>query len=90
VQKPRQDLPPVLAEISTGAGEVHRGDTPHSYVTNTNTKVSSISRATNDDALPGNVTTDFDAVAQALFSTSNVLGQMQQLDQDWATATASS
>jgi ABC-type glycerol-3-phosphate transport system substrate-binding protein len=61
----------------------------YSYVTNTNTKVSSMSWATNDDALPGNVTNDFDAAAQALFSTSNVLGQMQQLDQDWATATAS-
>jgi multiple sugar transport system substrate-binding protein/raffinose/stachyose/melibiose transport system substrate-binding protein len=61
----------------------------YSYVTNTNTKVSSMSWATNDDALPGTVTTDFDAAAQALFSTSNVLGQMQQLDQDWATATAS-
>ena len=55
-----------------------------------NTKVSSMSWATNDDALPGNVTSDFDAAAQALFSTSNVLGQMQQLDQDWANATASS
>ncbi|HEX3512388.1 MAG TPA: extracellular solute-binding protein [Trebonia sp.] len=62
----------------------------YSYVTNTNTKVSSMSWATNDDALPGNVTNDFDAAAQALFSTSNVSGQMQQLDQDWATATASS
>jgi multiple sugar transport system substrate-binding protein/raffinose/stachyose/melibiose transport system substrate-binding protein len=62
----------------------------YSYVTNTNTKVSSMSWATNGDALPGNVTTDFDAAAQALFSTPNVLGQMQQLDQDWATATASS
>lgn len=62
----------------------------YSYVTNTNTKVSSMSWATNDDALPGSVTNDFDAAAQALFSTSNVQGQMQQLDQDWATATASS
>jgi ABC-type glycerol-3-phosphate transport system substrate-binding protein len=62
----------------------------YSYVTNTNTKVSSMSWATNDDALPGNVTNDFDAAAQALFSTSNVAGQMQQLDSDWATATASS
>ncbi len=40
-----------------------------SYVTNPNTKVSSMSWATNDDALPGNVTNDFDAAAQALFST---------------------
>ncbi|MGH3295618.1 MAG: ABC transporter substrate-binding protein [Trebonia sp.] len=62
----------------------------YSYVTNTNTKVSSMSWATNDDALPGDVTTDFDAAAQALFSTSNVQGQMQQLDQDWSTATAAS
>jgi ABC-type glycerol-3-phosphate transport system substrate-binding protein len=62
----------------------------YSYVTTTNTKVSSMSWATNDDALPGNVTNDFDATAQALFSSSNVLGQLQQLDQDWTTATASS
>ena len=62
----------------------------YSYVTSTNTKVSSMSWATNDNALPGTVTTDFDALAQALFSNSNVLGQMKQLDQDWATATASS
>jgi multiple sugar transport system substrate-binding protein/raffinose/stachyose/melibiose transport system substrate-binding protein len=62
----------------------------YSYVTSTNTKVSSMSWATNDDALPGNVTNDFDAAAQALFSTSNVAGQMQQLDQDWTTATAAS
>jgi ABC-type glycerol-3-phosphate transport system substrate-binding protein len=62
----------------------------YSYVTNTNTKVSSMSWATNDDAFPGNVTADFDAVAQALFSTSNVLGQMQLLDKDWTLATASS
>jgi raffinose/stachyose/melibiose transport system substrate-binding protein len=62
----------------------------YSYVTATNTKVSSMSWATNDDALPGTVTSDFDAAAQALFSSSNVLGQMQQLDQDWANATASS
>jgi ABC-type glycerol-3-phosphate transport system substrate-binding protein len=62
----------------------------YSYVTSQNKKVSSISWATNDNALPGNVTNDFDAVAQALFSTSNVAGQMQQLDQDWATAATSS
>src|SRR5580700_6788596 len=59
----------------------------YSYVTSTNTKISSMSWATNDNALPGNVTSDFDAAAQALFSTSNVLGQMQTLDQDWASAT---
>jgi ABC-type glycerol-3-phosphate transport system substrate-binding protein len=62
----------------------------YSYVTSQNKKVSSMSWATNDDALPGNLVNDFDAVAQALFSTSNVQAQMQQLDQDWASATASS
>jgi ABC-type glycerol-3-phosphate transport system substrate-binding protein len=62
----------------------------YSYVTSQNTKISSMSWATNDDAFPGNMTSDFDAAAQALFSTSNVAGQMQTLDQDWATATASS
>jgi len=62
----------------------------YSYVTSQNNKVSSMSWATNDNALPGNVVNDFDAVAQALFSTSNVKAQMQQLDQDWASATASS
>jgi multiple sugar transport system substrate-binding protein/raffinose/stachyose/melibiose transport system substrate-binding protein len=61
----------------------------YSYVTSKNTKVSSVSWATNDDAFPGNMTDDFDAAAQALFSTPNVRGEMQQLDQDWADATAS-
>lgn len=62
----------------------------YSYVTSQNSKVSSMSWATNDDALPGNLVNDFDAVAQALFSTSNVQGQLQQLDQDWTSATAAS
>jgi hypothetical protein len=62
----------------------------YSYVTTQNKKVSSMSWATNDDALPGNLVNDFDAVAQALFSTSDVQGQMQQLDQNWASATAAS
>jgi multiple sugar transport system substrate-binding protein/raffinose/stachyose/melibiose transport system substrate-binding protein len=62
----------------------------YSYVTSQNKKVSSMSWATNDDALPGNLVNDFDAVAQALFSTSDVQGQMQQLDQNWASATAAS
>jgi multiple sugar transport system substrate-binding protein/raffinose/stachyose/melibiose transport system substrate-binding protein len=61
----------------------------YSYVTSNAKKVSSMSWATNDDAFPGNMTADFDAAAQALFSTSNVRGAMQQLDQDWADATAS-
>jgi multiple sugar transport system substrate-binding protein/raffinose/stachyose/melibiose transport system substrate-binding protein len=60
----------------------------YSYVTSKNTKVSSMSWATNDDAFPGNMTDDFDAAAQSLFSTSNVRGVLQ-LDQDWADATAS-
>ena len=61
----------------------------YSYVTSQNSKVSSMSWATNDNAFPGNMTENFDAAAQALFSTSNVLGLMQQLDQNWASATSS-
>jgi len=59
----------------------------YSYVTQTNNKVSSIGWATNDDAMPGSLTNDFYAAAQALFNTSDVKGQMAKLDQDWATAT---
>jgi ABC-type glycerol-3-phosphate transport system substrate-binding protein len=57
------------------------------YVTQTNNKVSSIGWATNDDAMPGALNNDFYAAAQALFNTSDVQGQMNKLDQDWATAT---
>jgi len=37
--------------------------------------------------MPGSLTNDFYAAAQALFNTSDVKGQMAKLDQDWATAT---
>jgi ABC-type glycerol-3-phosphate transport system substrate-binding protein len=58
-----------------------------SYVTDTNTKVSSIGWVTNDDAMPGSLNNDFYAAAQALFNTGDVQGQMSKLDQDWTTAT---
>jgi len=59
----------------------------YSYVTAANNKVSSIGWATNDDAMPGSLTNDFYAAAQALFNTGDVKGQMSKLDQDWASAT---
>lgn len=59
----------------------------YAFVTQTNTKVSSIAWATNDDALPGDMNNDFYAAAQALFNTSDVKGTMAKLDQEWNTAT---
>jgi ABC-type glycerol-3-phosphate transport system substrate-binding protein len=61
--------------------------TSFTFVTETNKKVSSIAWATNDDALPGTLNNDFYAAAQALFNTDDVQGQMNKLDQNWATAT---
>jgi ABC-type glycerol-3-phosphate transport system substrate-binding protein len=59
----------------------------YSYVSASNNKVSSIGWATNDDAMPGSLTNDFYAAAQALFNTGDVKGQLAKLDQDWASAT---
>ncbi|WP_331765920.1 extracellular solute-binding protein [Embleya sp. NBC_00896] len=59
----------------------------YSYVTKTDTKVSSIGWATNDDALPGTGNNDFYAAAQALFNSGDVKGQMAKLDKSWDTAT---
>jgi ABC-type glycerol-3-phosphate transport system substrate-binding protein len=59
----------------------------YAYVTRTDTKVSSIGWATNDDALPGSGNNDFYAAAQALFNSGDVKGQMAKLDQSWDTAT---
>jgi ABC-type glycerol-3-phosphate transport system substrate-binding protein len=61
--------------------------TSYAYVTDKNTKVSAVGWATSDDAMPGSLNNDFYAAAQALFNTSDVQGQMNKLDQDWATAT---
>ncbi|MYS20997.1 multiple sugar transport system substrate-binding protein/raffinose/stachyose/melibiose transport system substrate-binding protein [Streptomyces sp. DvalAA-14] len=59
----------------------------YAYVTKTNTKVSAIGWATNDDALPGSLNNDFYAAAQALFNSKDVKGEMSKLDQSWNTAT---
>jgi multiple sugar transport system substrate-binding protein/raffinose/stachyose/melibiose transport system substrate-binding protein len=59
----------------------------YAFVTQTNSKVSSIGWTTNDDALPGSLNNSFYAAAQALFNSSDVQGQMNKLDQAWATAT---
>ncbi|WP_433887959.1 ABC transporter substrate-binding protein [Streptomyces sp. CA-111067] len=59
----------------------------YAFVTKTDTKVSSIGWATNDDALPGSLNNDFYAAAQALFNSSDVKGQMAKLDSAWNTAT---
>ena len=74
-----------LADFDVTVSPVYTSS--YSYVTGSNNKVSAIGWATNDDALPGSLNDDFYAVAQALFNTSNVQGQMAQLDQDWTTAT---
>ena len=62
-------------------------DSSYAYVIAANKKVSAIGWVTNDDAMPGSLNDDFYAAAQALFNTSDVRGQMAQLDQDWTTAT---
>ncbi|MCX4791963.1 extracellular solute-binding protein [Streptomyces sp. NBC_01221] len=59
----------------------------YTYVTKTNTKVSSMGWATNDEALPGTGNDDFYAAAQALFNSGDVKGQMAKLDKSWDTAT---
>ncbi|MEW1863510.1 extracellular solute-binding protein [Streptomyces sp. NPDC088194] len=59
----------------------------YAYVTKTDTKVSSIGWATNDDALPGSGNNDFYAAAQALFNSGDVKGQMAKLDKAWSTST---
>jgi ABC-type glycerol-3-phosphate transport system substrate-binding protein len=59
----------------------------YSFVTKTNTKVSSVGWATNDDALPGTGNNDFYAAAQALFNSKDVKGEMSKLDKSWDTAT---
>ena len=73
-----------LADFDVDVSQVY--DNSYSYVTATNNKVSAIGWVTNDDAMPGSLNDDFYAAAQALFNTSNVQGQMAQLDQDWSTA----
>jgi ABC-type glycerol-3-phosphate transport system substrate-binding protein len=57
------------------------------YVTNQNSKVSSFRWVTNDDSLPPGLNDLFDASAQALFTSSDVKGEMKKLDQAWDTAT---
>jgi ABC-type glycerol-3-phosphate transport system substrate-binding protein len=57
------------------------------YVTNTNDKVDSFRWVTNDNALPPGLNDDFDAAAQALFTSSDVKGQLKKLDDAWDTAT---
>jgi ABC-type glycerol-3-phosphate transport system substrate-binding protein len=59
----------------------------YAFVTKTNTKVSAIGWATNDDALPGSLNNDLYAAAQALFNSDDVKGQLSKLDQSWDTAT---
>ncbi|MFK3979292.1 ABC transporter substrate-binding protein [Micromonospora sp. NPDC050397] len=59
----------------------------YAYVTDQNTKVSSIGWATNDDALPPGVNNDFYAASQALFTSDDVKGELAKLDKSWETAT---
>jgi multiple sugar transport system substrate-binding protein/raffinose/stachyose/melibiose transport system substrate-binding protein len=59
----------------------------YSYVSNTNTKVSALGWATNDDSMPSGLNDLFYAMSQALFTGSDVKGQLSKLDQAWDTAT---
>jgi multiple sugar transport system substrate-binding protein/raffinose/stachyose/melibiose transport system substrate-binding protein len=58
-----------------------------SYVTNTNTKVSAIAWATNDDAMPSGLNDLFYAASQALYTSSDVKGELAKLDAAWDKAT---
>lgn len=59
----------------------------YSYVTNSNTKVSSFGWVNNDDALAPGINDSFYALAQSVFSDSDVKKQLTKLDADWAAAT---
>ncbi|HEX4223124.1 MAG TPA: extracellular solute-binding protein, partial [Pseudonocardiaceae bacterium] len=59
----------------------------YAYVTNSNTKVSSIGWATNDDAMPSGLNDDFYAASQDLYRSDDIAAQLAKLDADWNTAT---
>jgi ABC-type glycerol-3-phosphate transport system substrate-binding protein len=56
-------------------------------VTDTNTKVSAIGWATNDDAMPSGLNDLFYAASQALYTSSDVNGELSKLDAAWDKAT---
>ncbi|MEY9962432.1 ABC-type glycerol-3-phosphate transport system substrate-binding protein [Streptacidiphilus sp. MAP12-16] len=59
----------------------------YAYVTDKNTKVSSIGWATNDDSMPSGLNDAFYAASQALFTSDGVHAQMAKLDAAWDAAT---
>ncbi|MFE7123377.1 ABC transporter substrate-binding protein [Streptomyces sp. NPDC057617] len=52
-------------------------------VTEDNTKVSAFGQVNNDDALPPGVVEQFNSLAQKLFTSSDVKGQLASFDADW-------
>jgi ABC-type glycerol-3-phosphate transport system substrate-binding protein len=74
-----------LADYNVTVSQVFKDS--FSYVSNTNTKVSALGWATNDDSMPSGLNDLFYAMSQALFSGSDVKGQLAKLDQAWDTAT---
>jgi len=59
----------------------------YSLVTDENTKVASFGWVNNDDALAPGINDLFYALAQSLFSNTDVTSQLAQLDADWDAAT---
>ena len=59
----------------------------YKFVTDNNEKVSAFGWVNNDDALAPGINDEFYALSQALFSNSDVKGQLAKLDTDWDKAT---
>jgi len=74
-----------LADYDVNVTQVFKDS--YAYVTQSNTKVSAIGWATNDDSMPSGLNDDFYAAAQALFNSDDIAGQMAKLDGEWNTAT---
>jgi multiple sugar transport system substrate-binding protein/raffinose/stachyose/melibiose transport system substrate-binding protein len=73
-----------LADYNVTVSQVFKDS--FAYVTDQNTKVSSLGWATNDDSMPSGLNDAFYAASQALFTSDDVQGQMAKLDAAWATA----
>ncbi|MEY9932163.1 ABC-type glycerol-3-phosphate transport system substrate-binding protein [Catenulispora sp. GP43] len=74
-----------LADYNVTVSQVFKDS--YAYVTDQNTKVSSIGWASNDDAMPSGLNDAYYAASQALFSSDDVAGQMAKLDSAWNAAT---
>ncbi|WP_223297231.1 ABC transporter substrate-binding protein [Catenulispora acidiphila] len=74
-----------LADYNVTVTQVFKDS--YAYVTDKNTKVSSIGWATNDDSMPSGLNDAYYAASQALFTSDDVAGQMAKLDSAWNAAT---